>query len=176
MKREGFDAYLQVEPKVSVYEYLPKWGEPAPRSLTYSVQEMTEGRFFAFSLEYELVFEFDSTAGKERFHDLIETYAKKYDDRVDADGNVTANLLADSWWQPLYYSTTGMENPEFAAIIDHRISNAEGTYVIHTFGLPEASAGIAEAVKAIDPELSVEVADVYVNPAFYRYVTDADYQ
>ena len=176
LQREGFDGYVQIEPKVSVYEYMPEWGEPRPSTVTYSVREMTEGRFFAFSAEYELAIEFDTAAQKEAFHDLIETYAKKYDDRVDADGNPMKGLLAQSWWQPFYYSMTEMENQEFEALTDNVIFNADHTFSIRSTGLPEQSAAIAEAAADVNPDLQAEERTIYVNPAFYRYITGSDYQ
>ena len=94
MRSEGMDGYIQLEPKVSVYEYLKEWGTPPAPSPTYAVQETENGRFLCYSIEYDLMIEFDSAEDKEKFHGLIEDYAKKYDDRVDEKGNVTAKLLA----------------------------------------------------------------------------------
>ena len=175
LKAEGSDAYVQVEPKTSVYEYLMDWGEPH-QSLNYLVKEMTEGRYYAFAVEFELVLEFDTQEEKEAFHGLIETYAKKYSDFVDEDGVPTKPLLASSWWQPLYFSYTEMANEEFVALTDNVVSTKEGDFVIHTFTLPENANLIAASVANHYPDLVVSTQTVYVNPAFYRYVTDSDYQ
>ncbi len=176
LKDKGFDAWLQIEPKVSVYEYLLEWGDPKPPSPTYDVNEMMEGRYFAFSLEYELVLEFDSAEEKEGFHELIETYAKKYDDRVDTDGNPMEGLIYQSWWQPLYYSMTEMENKEFMPLTYNLIAGADSSFSIGTIGLPEQSGPIKEAATVIHPDLQTTERTIYVNPAFYRYITDSDYQ
>ena len=87
LRSEGMDGYVQIEPKVSVYEYLMEWGTPDPPSPTYAVEKLQNGRYLCSSVEYDLMIEFDTVEEKEKFHGVIERYAKKYDDRVDADGN-----------------------------------------------------------------------------------------
>lgn len=176
MRSEGMDGYLQIEPKVSVYEYMIDWGDPGDPTPTYAVKEVAEGRYLCYAVEYDLAIEFDSLEDKERFHEMIETYAKKYDDRVDEDGNVTAKLIASSWWQPLYYSRTPMENEEFGELNDNVIYDETGAYAIHSFGLPEKTAEVETAVKGLAPELEVNAAPLYVNPAFMRYTTGEDHQ
>lgn len=176
MKTGGFDAYVQVEPKVSVYEYMLDWGEPGAPTPTYAVSEVEEGRYFAFATEFDVAFEFDTAAQKEGFHNLIESFAKKYDSVFDADGNYVKPLIASSWWQPLYFSRTEMENEEFMPLVDNVITSDDSFYSVHSFSLPENTDAIIEAAEQIDPELSVEPAAIYVNPAFYRYITGEDYQ
>ncbi len=176
LKSLGYDAYVQVEPKVSVYEYMLEWGEPQPPTPTYEVKQLENGRYFAFALEYDLTLEFDSSEEKESLHGLIEAYAKKYDDSFDADGNLVKNLLAGSFWQPLYFSYTEMENEEFVPLTDNVISDAEGYYKIHSISLPENAPAVAEALAAAAPDLSVQVETIYVNPAFNRYITGTDHQ
>lgn len=175
MKAENLDAYVQIEPKVSVYEYMLDWGEPSDPTPTYAVHEMDD-RYFAFAIEYDMALEFDSPAEKEKFHDLIETYAKKYDNIVDEDGNPTKPLLTSSWWQPLYYSTTGMKNAEFKELVDNVIAYEGDTYSIHSFSVPEDSDAVAEAAKSVDANLTVTPRTIIVNPAFYRYITGEDHQ
>lgn len=176
LESEDFDAYVQIEPKVSVYEYMPEWGLPQSETPTYAVREMTEGRYFAFAMEYELVLEFDSAEEKAEFHDLIEAYAKKYDDRVDADGNIIKELLYQSWWQPLYYSAAEMKGDIYQPLVDNIMTSPDGNFMIHSFSLPEAAEAVADAMTEAAPELTVESRTIYVNPAFYRYITGIDYQ
>ena len=176
LRSEGMDAYVQVEPKVSIYEYLKEWGTPAAPSPTYAVQQTDNGRYLCYSVEYDLMIEFDSADDKEKFHGLIETYAKKYDDRVDENGDVTAKLLAESWWQPLYSSGTPMRNGEFQEMIDNTIYDRTGKYSIHTFTLPEGADAVVDKVGEIAPELMMSPFKVYVNPAFVRYITGEDHQ
>ena len=175
MKAAGMDAYVQIEPKVSVYEYMLDWGEPSEPTPTYAVREI-DGRYFAFAIEFDMALEFDTAADKEAFHDLVETYAKKYDNIVDENGVPTKPLLASSWWQPLYFSTTGMKNTEFKPLVDNVIAYEGDSYSIHSFSLEENSEAVAEAVAKIDPELVVTPRTITVNPAFYRYITGEDHQ
>ena len=176
LRSEGMDAYVQVEPKVSIYEYLKEWGTPAAPSPTYAVQQTDNGRYLCYSVEYDLMIEFDSADDKEKFHGLIETYAKKYDDRVDENGNVTAKLLAESFWQPLYSSGTPMRNDEYREMIDNTIYDRTGKYSIHTFTLPEGADAVVDKVGEIAPELTMSPFRIYVNPAFTRYITGEDHQ
>jgi hypothetical protein len=176
LRSGDMDAYVQVEPKVSVYEYLTEWGEPGAPTPTYMIEEAAEGRYFAFALEYDLVLEFDTAAEKEKFHSIAESYAKKYDFCFDEEGNPVKPLLADSFWQPLYYSTTGMESKEYQAVTDNIISFAGDSYAIHSFSLPENSEAVARAAAAIEEDLVVTPRTISVNPAFYRYITGEDYQ
>ena len=176
MDSEGFDAYIQIEPKVSVYEYMIEWGEPGEPTPQYAVKQVSEDRYLCYAIEYDMMIEFENAAEKERFHSLIETYAKKYDESYDADGNLTEKLIAGAWWQPLYSSTTEMENEEFELLYDNVIYDANGVYSIHPFSLPDATQAIADVVAEVAPELSVSPVAIYVNPAFYRYITGTSHQ
>lgn len=170
------DAYVMVEPKVSVYEYLPEWGDPGEATPTYEVKEEEDGRYMCYSVEFDLVLEFDSREDKEMFHEIIETYAKKYDDRVDEEGNVTVPLLEGSWWQPLYSSETEMDNKEFGELVNNRVYDKNGYYYINSFSVPEQAEAVAEKVHETAPELEVTPITIYVNPAFIRYITGEDHQ
>ena len=176
LRSEGIDAFVQVEPKVSVYEYMMDWGDPGDPTPTYAVKEAAEGRYLCYAVEYDLLLEFDTLEEKEAFHGIIETYAKKYDDSVDEDGNVIEKLLAGSWWQPLYSSLTPMENEEFGELIDNVVYDADGLYSIHPFSVPEQAEAVAKVVAKVAPELTVSPVTIYVNPAFIRYITGTDYQ
>ncbi len=176
LQSEHFDGYVQVEPKVSVYEYMTDWGDPGDPTPTYAVREADEGRYLCYAVEYDLAIEFDTLEEKEKFHNLIETYAKKYDNIVDEDGNPTTALLAGSWWQPLYSSLTALENDEFGELTDNVIYSADGQYVIHSFSVPEKAADVSEAASKIAPDLTVGENTIYVNPAFIRYITGEDHQ
>jgi len=176
MESEGFDAYIQIEPKVSVYEYMIEWGEPGEPTPTYAVKQVAEDRYLCYAMEYDMKLEFDSIEEKEAFHTLIETYAKKYDDSFDAEGNLTEKLIAGAWWQPLYSSTTEMQNEEFGLLIDNVIYDASGMYSIHPFSLPDATQAIADVVAEIEPELAVSGVEIHVNPAFMRYITGESHQ
>ena len=176
LKSEDMDAYIQLEPKVSVYEYMSDWGEPRAATPTYEVIQVSDDRYMAYSVEYDLTIEFDSREDKERFHEIIETYAKKYDESFDAEENLIEPLLAGAWWQPLYSSQTEMENEEFGELIDNIVYSADGAYAIHSFSLPEDAEEVAEAVEKAAPELETSQISIYVNPAFMRYITGESHQ
>ena len=107
---------------------------------------------------------------------MIESYAKKYDDRVDENGEATAKLLAESWWQPLYSSLTVTNEGVFGELTDNVIYNSEGTYAIHSFTAPDQAAAVGDVVKEAAPELEANTVSMYVNPAFIRYMTGEDHQ
>ena len=151
-------------------------GGPAKPTPTYAVREVEDGRYLTYAVEYDMLLEFDTLEEKEAFHDLIETYAKKYDESYDADGNLIENLIAGAWWQPLYSSQTEMENEEFGLLYDNVVYDATGMYSIHPFSLPENCEAIAEVVAEVAPELSVSPVAIYVNPAFMRYTTGESHQ
>lgn len=174
LNSEGIDAKVQLEPKVSIYEYMTDWGDPTAvkATPTYELREIGDGRWLCYAMEYDLKLEFDTVADKETFHSVVENYAKKYDDRVDENGKPTVPLLTGSWWQPLYSSTVSISGYEL--LKDNVIY--DGAYSIHPFSLPENTDKIAAVVAKEAPTLSVESSDLYVNPAFYHYITGSDYQ
>jgi hypothetical protein len=176
LNSEGIDAKIQLEPKVSIYEYMVDWGDPTKvqATPTYELKAIDGGRWLCYAMEYDLKLEFDTKADKEAFHSVIEDYAKKYDNRVDANGNVIVPLLTGSWWQPLYSSTVPMANTSFKLLKDNVIR--DGAYSIHPFSLPENTSKIAAVVAKEAPDLKVDASDLYVNPAFYNYITGTDHQ
>ncbi|MCI2106822.1 MAG: copper amine oxidase N-terminal domain-containing protein [Intestinimonas sp.] len=176
LNSQGIDARVQLEPKVSIYEYLTDWGDPTKvqATPTYQLKQIEGGRWLCYAMEYDLMLEFDTVADKEAFDGVIEDYAKKNDDRVDENGDITAALLAGSWWQPLYSSSVPMQDPDYKLLKDNVIQ--DGAYSIHPFSLPEDSAKIAAVVAKEAPDLKVESTDLYVDAAFYRYITNTDYQ
>ena len=91
---------------------------------------------------------------------------------MDESGKPTVPLLTGTWWQPLYSSTLPMDG--YKQLKDNVIH--DGAYSIHPFSLPENTGKIAAVVATEAPDLTVEASDLYVNPAFYNYITGADYQ
>lgn len=176
MESEGYDAYIQIEPKVSVYEHLLEWGAPGAPTPTSATRQATEDRWLTYAIEYDMMLEFETLEEKESFHQLIETYAKKYDESYDEEGNMVEKLISGAWWQPLYSSTVEMENEEFGLLYDNVVYDETGMYSIHPFSLPENTEAIAAVVAEVAPELSVSLVEIHVNPAFYRYITGTSHQ
>lgn len=176
LNSENIDAKVQMEPKVSIYEYMVEWGDPTKvqATPTYELKKIDGGRWLCYAMEYDLKLEFNTVADKEAFNQVIEDYAKKYDNRVDANGKPTVPLLTGSWWQPLYSSTVPMQNTSFKLLKDNVIR--DGAYTIHPFSLPENVSKTVAVVAKAAPDLKVESSDLYVNAAFYNYITGADHQ
>ena len=163
LKREGIVAKVQLEPKLSVYEYLLEWGPVPTPSATYRVEKHDDTFYLAHSYEYDLSFEFATMQDKERFDGLVNKFAKK-----NSGDPKNKPLLADSWWQPLYSSPTPMQTDGYHLIYDNVLKSAH--YSIHPFSLAEKRHQTAEQLQELAPELSVDSKPIYVNSAFYRYL------
>ena len=170
LNSEGIIAKVQLEPKVSVYQYLLEWGPvPAP-SPGYEVRQFGNDLYLAFAMEYDLLLEFKSHDDALRFDGIIQTYAKKWEGNSDAIG-----LIYGSWWQPLYTSTRDdMPTESYYKIHDCIIRN--GDYSIHPFCLDAKFTDTVRQLNAINPQFQVEPVTRYCNKAFYNYMTGDDFQ
>lgn len=174
---EGLDAKVALEPKTSIYEYMVEWGDPTgvESTPTYALKpiEGTE-RWLCYATEYDMKLEFDSVEDKNAFDAVILEYAKKNDLDYDGEADEKARL-SGAWWQPLYSSTVPMADGEaYTLIKDNVVHN--GPYTIHPFSTVDGTQAIADVVAEKAPDLSVELVDLYVNKAFYNYLTGEDYQ
>ena len=174
LKNLGLDGYIQIEPKVSVYEYKPEWGPPPETTPTYTVKEVAEGRYLCYAVEYDLNIEFDTREDKEAFYNIIDDYATKYRDRVDQEGNVTAKILAGSWWQPLFLSMTPMEEGKYGELVDNIVYSRTALFSIHSYSVPEKSEEIIRMISQINPALPCSSVVVYANRAFMGYITGTE--
>ncbi len=57
LNSEDIDAKIQIEPKVSVYEYLLDWGPVPEPSPFYSVLQFSDDLYLAYAVEYDVKFE-----------------------------------------------------------------------------------------------------------------------
>lgn len=168
LNSEGIVAKVQLEPKTSIFEYLPEWGDVPPATPDYRVEVVNENLMLAHSLEYDLVLEFETVEDKVRFNDIVETYAKKNDDNPDGEG-----LLLASWWQPLYVSTVEM-GEGYKEIYNNVIT--DGNYSLNPFSLPEDKEEVLQGLQAIDPSIEVNQVKMWCNDAFYRYLSGESHQ
>ncbi len=168
---EGMNAKLQIEPKVSIYEYLLDWGPVPEPSPYYMVLENSKDFYLAYAVEYDAKFEFEKEEDLLRFDQIINTYAKKNDGNQAKDSNVA--LLKGSWWQPLYSTTFNADTEAYQEILDC-ILMEEG-YSIHPFSLLENKINLITTLENLSG-LEVQEKTLYVNNAFYRYLTGSDYQ
>lgn len=164
LRSEGLDAKVQLEPKTSAFLYLKEWGEPT-QSDSFQVKQIANGNYVAYSKEFDLSFEFHSIEDKEKFQDIIIAYAKK-----DADDE--QGLIFGSWWQPLYYSNTQLD--DYVSISNNKVSL--GNYYAQTFSLNEQVEGIAAGFKKVNPDVEVESYEFWANIAFYNYLGGTDYK
>lgn len=168
LNSEGIVAKVQLEPKTSIFEYLPEWGDVPPATPDYRVEEVNENFMLAHSLEYDLVFEFETVEDKIRFNELIETYAKKNDDNPEGEG-----LLLASWWQPLYVSTVEM-GEGYKAIYNNVVT--DGDYTLNPFCIEKDKEKVLQGLKAIDESVEVNQVKIWCNDAFYRYLSGESHQ
>lgn len=164
LRSEGLEAKVQLEPKTSAFLYLKEWGEPE-QSESFQVKQIANGNYVAYSKEYDLSFEFNSIEDKEKFQKIIIDYAKK-----DADDE--PGLIVNSWWQPLYYSNTELD--EYVTISNNKLTL--GNYYAQTFSLNEQVESIAAGFKEVNPEVEVESYEFWANIAFYNYLGGTDYK
>lgn len=167
LNSEGIVAKVQLEPKTSIFQYLPEWGDVPPATPDYRVEVISEDLMLANSLEYDLVFEFENQEDKIRFNELVETYAKKNDD------NLGEGLLFASWWQPLYVSSVEM-GEGYKLIYNNVIT--DGEYSLNPFSLPEDKEEVLKGLKAIDESVEVRQVELWCDDAFYRYLTGESHQ
>lgn len=169
LNSEGIDAKVQLEPKVSIYQYLLEWGPVPEATPTYEVKQFGD-LYLVYAVEYDLQLEFNNTADMQHFDEVIKTYAKKNEGNEEAVG-----LIYGSWWQPLY-STAGVKMPgeDYHQIYDCVVTN--GIYSIHPFTLPEDQEAVTARLKELAGDLEVTPVERYCNTAFYNYLTGADYQ
>ena len=169
LNSENITAKVQLEPKISIYQYLPEWGPIPEATPTYEVKEY-EDLALVYAVEYDLELEFDNLEDMNRFDEVIKTYAKKNEGNEEAKG-----LIYASWWQPLYSSTrTDMPETDYHQIYDCVITN--DTYSIHPFTLPEDKDEVVEKLTEISDGLEVVPVERFCNTAFYNYLEGEDYQ
>lgn len=169
LNSENMDAKIQLEPKISIYQYLLEWGpvpEPTP---TYEVKQFGD-LYLVYAVEYDLKLEFNNAEDMLRFDSVINEFAKKNEGNEEAVG-----LIYGSWWQPLY-STTKTDMPEDAyhQIFDCVVTN--GMYSIHPFALPEDKDSVVSQLKGLAGDLEVTPVERFCNTAFYSYLKGEDYQ
>lgn len=170
---EGIDGKIQIEPKVSAYEYMEGWGDPTKIEPSATYKVVQEGdRWIAYALEYDLLIEFDHSLFKEAFDIIIGQYSKKWSENQQANGSFEPSLIYGAWWQPLYSSTTEMVDQNAYEMINDNVITTNGGYSLHAFTINNNAWRFGEYLKRefTDTETSVKSVKRYVNSAFYRYL------
>ncbi|MED1663787.1 hypothetical protein [Brevibacillus laterosporus] len=158
LKSEGLVAKVQLEPKTSAFIYLAEWGQPVITP-DYQVVKIDNGKYIAYSKEYDISFEFTSVADKEAFDKIIHSYAKK--DKEDQSG-----LIISSWWQPLYFSMNEMKG--YKQITNNYME--KDNYMAQSFSLNDKSDQVVAGFKKIDPKVNITSYPFYVDAPFYNYL------
>jgi hypothetical protein len=157
MALHGVDAHIYVAPKVSAFLYRESWG-----SANENVKTLASGARVMNGREVAVLFEFDSPERRETFHQLILRYAKK-------DAADEAGLIADSWWQPFYYTDAPFNDFPSISLVILSSQNFEATLTV-------LEARTAEVVAALHGKgFGLRVEKVWVNPAFFRFL-NGDYR
>ena len=157
LKSEGVDAKVQLEPKTSAFLHNPNWGTP-----NYDHIILEDGKIVVTPTEYDLKFQFANNNDKIKFTKLVDLYAKK--DYKDQEG-----LIYKSWWQP-FIQTDKIEG--YQMLISHLVKN--GDFEANVLTLPKNSKAFVDFMKK-GSDLKVTTQEVWVNPAFYRFM-EGDYK
>lgn len=157
LKSEGVDAKVQLEPKTSAFLHNPNWGTP-----NYDHIILEDGKIVVTPTEYDLKFQFANNNDKIKFTKLVDLYAKK--DSKDQEG-----LIYKSWWQP-FIQTDKIEG--YQMLISHLVKN--GDFEANVLTLPKNSKAFVDFMKK-GSDLKVTTQEVWVNPAFYRFM-EGDYK
>lgn len=169
LNSEDIDAKVQLEPKISIYQYLLEWGSVPEATPTYEVKQFDD-LYLVYAVEYDMQLEFNNTEDMMRFDSVIKEFAKKNEGNEEAKG-----LIYASWWQPLYSTTrTDMPAEDYHQMFDCVVSN--GIYSIHPFALPENKDMVTEKLTELAGDLEVKTVERYCNTAFYSYLKGEDYQ
>jgi len=171
LNSEGIDAKIQIEPKVSIYEYLLDWGPIPEPSPFYQVVKFSDDLYLVNAVEYDAKFEFDSLEDLRAFDTIINTYAKKNEENQKEGSQV--KLIQGAWWQPLYSATFNPDESAYKEIVDCVLS--EDGYSIHPFSVLENSENLSTKLEDLSG-IPVQKIPLYVNNAFYRYITGTDFQ
>lgn len=169
LSSENIAARVQLEPKISIYQYLLEWGPLPEATPTYEVKQFDD-LYLVYAVEYDLQLEFNNTEDMMRFDQVILDFAKKNEGNEEGIG-----LIYSSWWQPLY-STVKADMPEaYQPIFDCVVQS--GNYSIHPFAAPERKDEVVEALTAMAGDgLTVTPVERFCNQAFYNYLSGADFQ
>ena len=172
LNSEDIDAKIQIEPKTSSYEYLKEWGPFPETTPEYRVEQYSDDLALVFAIEYDVMFEFDTEEGMMKFDSIINEYSKK--NGVNQEEGSTVKLLDGAWWQPLY--STSVENIDDSAytLIYDNVATKAG-YSIHPYSLVEGSAKLEAEMEALSG-LDTVAKPLYVNNAFYRYITGTSWE
>lgn len=167
LNSEGIIARIQLEPKISIYQYLLEWGPIPEPSSRYRVEKESDDLYLVHAVEYDMKLEFSKKRDKDKFDALINKNAKKNSDNPELIG-----LIKGSWWQPLYTSSTSLKG-DYESIINNRLIH--NGYSINSFTVASEMLDFS-SITDEDDSMTSENIPLYVNKAFYNYLVGDDYE
>lgn len=162
LAKEKIKAKVQLQPKTSSFEYMIDWGAVPEPTDKYEVVKISDKRYLANALEYDLLFEFANTEDMDKFDGLIEKYAKKNEGNEEGKG-----LLYASWWQPLYHTTREM-GKGYSQVTENILT--KGNFEMYTITKNEDAKKLVESMQSKDKDLKIESNKISVSDAFFRYL------
>lgn len=149
---EDIEGWVYITPKVSAFLYRDDWGPTSDAVVTLpGGVRVVQGR------EIAVLFQFDSSDDRKRFHEVVTKFAKK--DEKDEPG-----LIENAWWQPFYYTDQAFEGFEPISLVVISSDNHEATLTV----LEEKTEKVVQALK--DDRWDMRVDRVWVNPPFFRFL------
>ena len=149
---EAIEGWVYITPKVSAFLYRDDWGPASDAVVTLpGGVRVVQGR------EIAVLFQFDSSDDRKRFHEVVTKFAKK--DEKDEPG-----LIENAWWQPFYYTDQAFEGFEPISLVVISSDNHEATLTV----LEEKTEKVVQALK--DDRWDMRVDRVWVNPPFFRFL------
>ncbi|MTI60120.1 MAG: hypothetical protein FH762_09120 [Firmicutes bacterium] len=157
LRREGFNARIAVEGRISSYIHLLKeWGQPPAYVDTTGI---SDEKCIVHAKEYDLLIEFPSLAEKEAFAAVIQKYAQK-------EVENQPGLIKNSWFVPLYTSTTPL--PGFVKVSE--IRGKINGYTIISYALDSVAQELKGKLEGYNPVADFEVNDIWINESFLSYL------
>jgi hypothetical protein len=149
---EDIEGWVYVTPKVSAFLYRDDWGSASDAVVTLpGGVRVVQGR------EIAVLFQFDSSDDRERFHEVVTRFAKK--DEKDEPG-----LIENAWWQPFYYTDQSFEGFEPISLVVISSEKHEATLTV----LEDKTEKVVQVLK--DGRWDMRVDRVWVNPPFFRFL------
>ncbi len=168
LNSENLIAKVQLEPKVSIFKYLPEWGPINESTPMYRVDKV-DGLLLANAVEYDLSLEFSSIKDLEKFDQVIDTYAKRNKE------NKGKGLITTSWWQPfLLTSNDKMPKDRFFEVYEASASNE--LYSWRTVLLKADKDKMENKLKEVSDFAKTKMEKQYTNLAFFHYLQGKDYE
>ena len=149
---EGIKGWVYITPKVSAFLYRDDWGPVSDAVVTLpGGVRVVQGR------EVAVLFQFDSSDDRGRFHEVVTRFAKR-------DAKDELGLIENAWWQPFYYSDQAFEGFQPISLVVISSDNHEATLTV----LEDKTTSVVQALN--DDRWDLRVDRVWVNPPFYRFL------